>query len=106
MRRAWPALAALAWAALLFECGPEPCGPSNCPKGRCNKSGACVTTPTNTQCGTGGLTCADCASKQQTCSPQRSCVVEDGGTGGGAGGGGGGAGGGGGGVGGGGVGGG
>lgn len=46
-------------------CVSAPCGPSNC-KGCC-AGDACVTSPSDAQCGTGGAACVDCATSGETC---------------------------------------
>ncbi len=46
-------------------CVNAPCGPNNC-KGCCNGT-ACVGAETDSQCGTGGLSCTDCTSLQEFC---------------------------------------
>jgi hypothetical protein len=47
-------------------CSTCTCNATTCPNGCCDSTGACVTVPTNTQCGTAGSDCVDCA-KTGTC---------------------------------------
>ncbi len=46
-------------------CKQAPCGPNNC-KGCCAGS-TCVNNETDTQCGTGGLTCTNCSAQNEFC---------------------------------------
>ncbi|HEY1958525.1 MAG TPA: hypothetical protein VGH28_23065 [Polyangiaceae bacterium] len=46
-------------------CENAPCGPNNC-KGCCAGT-TCVTSESDTQCGTGGLSCTDCTQQKELC---------------------------------------
>ncbi|HEX4512559.1 MAG TPA: hypothetical protein VH054_03455 [Polyangiaceae bacterium] len=46
-------------------CVNAPCGPNNC-KGCCNGT-TCVGAESDTQCGTGGLSCTDCTQQKELC---------------------------------------
>ena len=46
---------------------PPACGPATCPLGCCDATGACDDGFLDSQCGSGGIACLDCAASATTC---------------------------------------
>jgi len=67
-------------------CAGPPCNASNCASGCCNPSTGCVTSTTDTECGTRGEQCQDCTKRSLSCNAG-ACQQGGGGSSGGSGGG-------------------